>query len=397
MNIKVKTLLPSISRDGGGISSAVCSLTRSLYDMEVDVEVFAAADAHSREDLHLWSRTPVKLHSTLGPASFQFQPGLIGALRAGTPSVIHSHGIWQYTSIAAVTASSRRHSRVVSPHGMLDRWALRNSPWKKRIASALFEKLNLNGADCIHALCLEEVKAVRDFGIRAPVAMIPNGVDLNISKGVHEDPRWISSLPDGSKILLFLGRLHPKKGLMPLLEGMAQIKESLVSDGWHLVIAGWDQGEHILELKAKADELGIIPHVHFVGPQFESDKFATLAAADAFILPSQSEGLPMAILEAWAFSLPVVMTPECNLNEAFSADAAIRVGGSPKEIADGLLTLVCMSDQERSAIGRNGYELAACKFSWASAGNAMKKLYSWILGDSPRPDFVDLAGGRFSQ
>ena len=129
---------------------------------------------------------------------------------------------------------------------------------------------------------------------------------------------------------------------------------------------------------------------NFLGPQFGAEKSECYRACDAFILPSLSEGLPMTVLEAWAHAKPVLMTPECNLPEGFEADAALRVGTTPEEIAAGLKALGEMSDDDRIAMGARGRDLVGKNFSWPRIGEQMRDVYEWALGGGAVPKSVRL-------
>lgn len=285
---------------------------------------------------------------------------------------------------------------VVTPHGMLDPWALAHRRWKKRLAGLAFETRHLRGAACLHALCVSELGAIRAAGFKNPVCVIPNGVEPAPQGHDVVPPAWRREIPGRAAILLFLGRLAPQKGLPDLLRGFAKaraISAGQVPSGrpWHLVIAGWGEAEHSEGLRRLAHELGLDPVVHFVGPQFGEAKERTLAAADAFILPSVSEGLPIAILEAWSARLPVLMTPRCNLPEGFATGAAMRVDPEPESLARGLLDLFDLPLAQRHEMGKRGAQLVATHFSWPGAAAKMEAVYRWVLDLGDRPDTVDLA------
>ena len=116
-------------------------------------------------------------------------------------------------------------------------------------------------------------------------------------------------MPNAQRILLYLGRIHPKKGLVGLVRAWKRVQMTAEGQGWCLVVAGWDQCGHASQLSALVHELSLDRSVRLVGPQFDRNKDATFHAVDAFILPSFSEGLPVAVLEAWSHGLPVLMTP----------------------------------------------------------------------------------------
>jgi poly(glycerol-phosphate) alpha-glucosyltransferase len=240
--------------------------------------------------------------------------------------------------------------------------------------------------------------------------VVPNGVEL--PEGLTTED---TESTEGKKRLLFLGRIHPKKGLVGLLKAWAEIQKPNAgiknSKDWQLVIAGWDQGGHEGELRALCSELGLKTASRFshegtgsteglnlkikaltpdaeradvvlCGPAFGKEKEELLRSASAFILPSLSEGLPMSVLEAWAYELPVVMTPECNLPEGFASQAALEIRNSQMGNAnwEGLRTLLDMSDSDRIEMGRRGRRLVEEKFTWPKVAAQIKSLYEEILG-----------------
>ena len=380
-------LAASMSRRAGGIAPAIRALSSSLAAQSVDLEVFAARDEYSSSDLRDWGDIPVNLHKVQGPASFGWQPDLKYSLRRKELDVLHQHGLWMYYSVAATGWSKREGPRVISPHGMLDPWALKNSWAKKRISQIAFERRNLAGAACLHALCDAERDAIRACGIEVPIAVIPNGVDLSEAEGPFLEPNWNERIPKGAKVLLYLGRIHPKKGLDTLLEALSRLQSS-DAERWHLVVAGWGQEGYEAKLGSRATALELDHRVHFVGPQFGADKKASFARADAFILPSFSEGLPMAVLEAWSFGLPVLMTEACNLPEGFAAGAAFEITTDPAKMASVLDQVLAMSEDDLAQAGRAGRKLVEEKFTWSTVAEQMAAVYRWVLGDGERPDHV---------
>jgi len=388
-SIRTAILSSSVSRQAGGIFPAVRALSRSLIDSGCDVRVFGGDDAYSSKDLDKWGETPVTVLPTVGPRAFGFQRGLMSALSAYRPDLLHVQGLWMYPSMAAVRWGAGKKPYLVSPHGMLDSWAVRNSAWKKRLARLLYENAHLNAAACLHASCASEYESIRTYGLRNPVAIIPYGVDLPSDTYDWGQPDWKYLLPDQSKVLLFIGRIHPKKGLNHLLYAWARVKQESPSAAkpWRLVIAGWE-GTHQKDLEQLSGTLGLSESIHFVGPQFDQQNAMSLNRADAFILPSLSEGMPMAVLEAWCYRLPVLMTPQCNLPEGFVAKAAIDMSPEAASIAIALRKLFDMTDLERRAMGDSGRRLVEERFSWPTVAASMRSVYSWVLGRGPMPACV---------
>jgi poly(glycerol-phosphate) alpha-glucosyltransferase len=274
---------------------------------------------------------------------------------------------------------------------MLDPWAVRNSRWKKWLAHWLYEGAQMRGASCVRALNRAEEEAARLYGLNNPVCVIPNGIDLP-TRPPGAPPPWSGKLEEGRRVLLFLGRIHPKKGLEFLLRAWAALKTEAPGKAaaWAAAVAGWDQGGHEAELQALARQLGLERDVLFLGPQFGEAKAACFAHADAFILPSHSEGMPMAVLEAWAYKLPVVMTLPCNLPRGFEAGAAIRVEPDAESVARGVAELMDMAKGERREMGLRGHRLVAEEFAWPRIAVQMEAVYTWLLGGGTPPDHVHL-------
>ena len=388
--LRIAVATNSISRNAGGLFWSVRALSKNAIDAGCEIHVFGGEDAHSDDDQPVWAGVPLTVLPTIGPDSFGYQPALTQALDSYQPDLLHVHGLWTYPSLAASQWSHGHRPYMISPRGMLDSWALNNSGWKKKIAGWAYENAHLRGAACIHALCEAELVAIRAYGLKNPVAVIPNGVDLPNTDARYPLPEWDKRLPEGANVLLFLSRIHPKKGLVRLLDAWASARSDVPSaDTWQLVIAGWDQDGHETELQQRAHMLGIESSVHFVGSQFGQDKVACMRRANAFILPSFSEGLPMAVLEAWSYALPVVITPQCNLPEGFKFGAAIHVEPEVASLVEGLTKLFCMPVDARVSMGQLGHELVKNRFDWKIIGRNMAATYRWMYSGGTAPTWVD--------
>jgi poly(glycerol-phosphate) alpha-glucosyltransferase len=387
MNIALATSW--LSTKTGGIFNVVRNTGHSLETIaNTRVRVFGLDKDLTPADLQAWAPVEVERLRPVGPFVFGYLPGMVSALLAWDADLVHSHGLWKYTSVAALrwTRKSRR-PHVVTPHGMLDAWALRQWSLRKRLTGVAFERANLNEAACVHALCIPEAASIRRYGARAPICVIPNGVDLPASGTID---RSMLSAEQERKTVLFLGRIHPKKGLTQFLRGWAEARRSSPSmaANWSVVIAGWSEFGHQDELKKLANDLGIADDVQFPGPLLGDQKMAALQSATAFVLPSLSEGIPMGVLEAWGYELPVLMTPECNLTQAYAMNAALELRSDASSIATALLRLCEMSDGERRKIGVAGRRLVEERYTWAHVVQQLASVYRWILGGGAKPDSV---------
>jgi poly(glycerol-phosphate) alpha-glucosyltransferase len=431
--VKVITLLESVSRADGGIFEAECALQRQLsLSQGVKIDVVGMEDPFTAQDAARWLPLKPKALRIKGPGALGYSPDLLAALDPKA-DLLYAATLWKYPSWAALKWAERTGKpMMVAPHGSIDPWALANAAWKKRIAAALFKDRQLHKAACLRALCQSEADAFRAYGLRNPIAIIPNGVDLPDFTESRVEGRGTRAEGEdgGRKTLLFLGRIHPKKGLPNLIRAFAQSRKSRVAvtdakqrpglqsrEPWRLMIAGWDQGGHEAELIQLCGELelrvegrgsrdesqrnkaeveggniqwntALDTDVIFTGPAFKEEKDALLRSADAFVLPSFSEGLPMSVLEAWAYGLPIVMTPECNLPEGYAAEAAIRIETDAPSIAAGLNALFSMKDVDLRAMGGRGYELVKQRFTWRTVAAQMRSVYDWMLGGGTPPECV---------
>ena len=380
--MKTVCVMDSVSRANGGIFEAERKLQQSLLAHGgVEIDVLGLHDAHTDADRVAWlPLEPVTL-PVAGPRAFGYAREFSAALDRLNPDLAYSVGLWKAPSLE-VLRWARRTGRpyLVAPHGMLDPWAVRNSGLKKKVAGWLFQNAQLRGAACLRALCQSEADSIRAYGLRNPICVIPNGIDLPSDASV---PRP-AFFPADKKVLLYLGRLHPKKGLGALLTAWQRGR----AEGWLLAVAGWDQSGHEAELKRQAAALGLGDSVVFPGAQFGAAKEACYRACDAFVLPSLSEGLPMVVLEAWAYGKPVIMTPPCNLPEGFAAEAALGAEPNPESLAAGLGRLFVLAPEELGRMGRNGRELVQRRFAWPRLGAEMASVYAWVLGRGERPSCV---------
>lgn len=393
--MKVAVIMGSISRLAGGLLEANRRLAQGLQERGDEVSVLSVEDAFTAADKESWEPIKTTAFPCLGPTRFAYAPRMQRGLSILAPDLVHTQGMWTYPSLA----SYRWHRRtgrpeVIHPHGMMDAWALKNSGWKKRLMVAYFERKHLMGASCLRALCLAEMESLRAYGLKNPVCVIPNGIDL---LPIQKQQVPHSLLPLGKKMLLYLGRLHPKKGLETLIKAWAAFQLSnATNQSWVLVIAGWDEGGHESRLKRLATECGlrwsdtvsVDSTIVFAGPQFGMDKEKLYQACDAFVLPSFSEGLPMVVLEAWAYGKPVIMTPQCHLPEGVTFGAALEVKPEEGSLVSGIRSMVAMSADERSDMGSNGRELVRRRFTWDQVADQTRCVQEWLVHGGARPNCV---------
>jgi poly(glycerol-phosphate) alpha-glucosyltransferase len=377
--IRVAHLVWITSRKNGGLSVSVPGLARALEAAgQTQNTVWGLRDSFAAEDAALWTPLAPRTYAAWMGCAPCFTRDLI----AHAPDMVHCNGLWRYHVVACLRWQQRTsRPYILSLHGMLTPWAFSQSKWKKKVALLLYQGQHLRQAAILHALCEREADFFREFGLRNPVCVIPNGIEKP-PPPPNEAPPWVARVPTGRKVLLYLGRLHPNKGLHFLLDAWAR---TTAREDWVLVVAGWEQEGVLARLEAQVRALGLEDRVFFVGPLFGPAKEAALWNATAFILPSEGEALPMSVLEAWAHERPVLMTPQCNLPEGFAAGAALRAEPEAGSLAEALEQLFRMSDADRSAMGRKGRELVERRFLWPRIAAQMNDVYRWVLGGGSPP------------
>ena len=292
--------------------------------------------------------------------------------------VIQIHGIWTGHCSAALTFASRfRKPVIVSAHGMLDGWALRHKRWKKAPYSKFVERPGISRATCLGALTSVEAGNYREFGLNLPIAVIPNGV---VAPENTSSSEFLEKYPGlrGKKILLFLGRVHKKKGVDLLVKAWEAVSSQL--PGAHLVIAGPDDGA----LPPLASD-----SITVCGMLTGSLKWSALAASSAFTLPSFSEGLSNATLEALWQGVPVMITRECNFREVEALECTFLVEPSVESIIEGLKNMLTRSSGELQARGKIGAEFVRARYAWSLVGQQMADVYDW-MGGGPRPSSMEI-------
>lgn len=379
MNILILTY--SVTRSAGGVFDAVRDLFTNNTFASHNLKIFSFYDEHVKEDLPSWQGLPIQLFKA-GPLLFSSE--IKRALLKENSDILHMEALWRYPQLLMTAWKKHKKAPIVcSSHGMLDPYIINNQGWLKRLISKLFFQKSLEAVDCYHALCQKEYEDIRAYGLKQPVAIIPNGINM-------PDPNLKFEKTDNKKHLLYLGRLHKKKGVDLLIKAVADIKDenAALLDNWQIDLVGWDHENCKAELEKIVSENHLEDIVVFHGGLFGKDKQRMYATADGYILPSHGEGLPMTVLEAWSWKLPVIMTPECHLPEGYDAEAAIRINDNVVSVKNGLMKFFGMDDEEHKGIGQRGYDLVSEKFTWDVSAKKMLEVYEWLLGKSEKPDFV---------
>jgi glycosyltransferase involved in cell wall biosynthesis len=368
--------LPTLSPLGGGVSEAARLHLSALAPAGFEqISVHTLDDSMEKVDPQQWAAAEVHLHKFYGPKSFSLAPGMVRSLLGAKPDLVHVHGVWQFQCAAVhIWSMITGKPYVVSPHGMLEPWIRARSARLKGAVSSLYQNRFLKNTAGFHLLTDKETGDVAEFLTGQPADIVRNFAQPFTSDGAK--PGWWKPDYDGRNVYLFLGRIHEKKGCMELMDAWARLSEDDASfrDGSVLVFCGWNDG--IEGFEAKVAGLGQqFGNVLFAGPQYGADKHRSMATAHYFLLPSKSEGLPMAVLEAWAAGIPAILTPECNLAIGFERGAAFLTGFMPETIYPALKAAHALPVSQWQAASERSKVLVAEEFSEESVRNGLLDLY----------------------
>lgn len=309
---------------------------------------------------------------------------------------LHIHGIWeQSTHIAAQLARAQGVPYIVSAHGMLERWALQHKALKKKVYAALVERPALEQAACLHALTVAEAEDYRRFGCTVPIAVIPNGVRIPSKVSSDLFLRNHHEL-EGKRIVLFLGRIHAKKGLDLLVRAWQAVAREHPDAA--LVLAGPDfEGSHA-RLTALIAAEGLTERVIFTGMLRGELKWSALAAAECFVLPSFSEGLSVSVLEAMGVGLPVILSSHCNLPEVAALGAGWVIPAEQGPLAQAIEEMLSHTREENRRMGAAGAAFVRENYNWPTVAEKMAAVYRWVSDGGPAPATLhqmdDFSGGR---
>jgi glycosyltransferase involved in cell wall biosynthesis len=281
---------------------------------------------------------------------------------SGKGFILHDHGQWLPCNRASARVQRKTKApRVVTPRGMLSPWAMQHKRWKKKIAWHLFAKRDINQASIVHATSDLEANELRQLGVTAPIVVIPNGVESR--------PRPSDDRPK-SKTVLFMSRIHEKKGVAELVTAWRRINDPQ----WKLIIAGPDESNMIAGLNLSASD-----RIEFVGEVSGADKWRLLESASVFVLPTHSENFGLVIAESLMAGTPVITTHGAPWQVLEEHHAGWWIPMSVDSVVLTLRNAMAMPMSELADMGLRGHDLVVERFGWQQIGQQMLEVYRSLL------------------
>ena len=306
-----------------------------------------------------------------------------------TPDVYHLHGVWLLAmGYGAREARRRRRPYMVELMGAYEPYARRQKWLRKWISRQLFQDKLLQRASCLHAGSINEARDLRKIGFRVPIAVIPVGVDTariavtedRLQTDAHPQREWINR-----PFLLYLARIHPKKGIELLLRAWSEVADRFAEH--RLVIAGSGAPGYVGECKRLASESGIQDRCQWLGQVTETEKSWLYRHADVYVLPSYSENFGNTVPEALAHGTPVITTPHTPWTHLPAEGCGWIADTTVESLREAMVQALETTSCNRQQMGAVGRRLVEVRYSLVSVIERIDRVYGWLLG-GPRPDDI---------
>jgi len=265
---------------------------------------------------------------------------------------------------------------------MLEPWALGEKRLKKKLGLWLYQWKDIQAASALQATAEMEAAHIRRIGFTGPLAVIANGVSIPIFDFNVPRPSG------GRRRLLFLSRIHPKKGILELVRAVAALRTVFENGRWFVTIAGPDEGKHLEMVKREARRLGVDSLLEFPGSVENEAKWDLYRSSELFVLPTYSENFGLVVAEALGCGIPVITTREAPWEELLTRNCGWWFNMGQKELEVALREALLSSPEALAQMGQRGSILVLEKYSWNFTGLELRKLYLWILGQRHRPGCV---------
>lgn len=412
--MRVLHAVASLDPASGGPARSVPQLLIALKEEGLDVALWVASRV-----IPEWSRALTEMGI---PVICEESPDLKGV------SLIHDHGVWLPSNHrVAQWAREAGIPRIVSPRGMLEPWAMAHKKWKKRLAWWLYQRRDLLDAAALHATAESEASQFRKLGLKMPVIVSPNGVGLpnNVSRvegresrerketglrirddggrvggelklepkrreplrktqlsgdgikpeGGYLKPEYRIPNPKSLKTALFLGRIHPKKGLPMLVEAWGRVRP----EGWRMRVVGPDEAGHRSEIDSMVQAAGLEDAWSLEDAVSDEQKWDLYRESDLFILPTHSENFGISVAEALASGLPVITTTGAPWRGLVEHQCGWWVDPSVDDLAGALQEATSNRSVSLKSMGDRGREWVARDFSWKGIAQSMLNGYKNLI------------------
>lgn len=363
--MKIIHYIPSIDRIAGGTSTYMQVLGKELGKL-AEVHIIT----HSSDNPLPISNCEIHYVSVYNPINGRFKNEVSKLFDVIKPDLVHVNCCWMPACAFVQQMAQKRNIKVVlTPHGMLEPWIIKRHYWTRKFpALMLYQKNAICKADCLQATAESEKKNLLKLGYNSNIKIVKLGID---AESITMKTSWKKS-----KQLLFLSRVHVKKGINYLIEAADILRNEL--QGYKIVVAGEGDADYIATLKQQIVDKGLQDIIQLIGGVYGDKKWELFQASDFFVLPTHSENFGLAIAESLASGTPVITTVGTPWNDLNSSNSGawIEIGTQP--LVDTLKRFLSLSDEEMETMGKNGRKLIETKYSAKVMAEEMMEVYRSI-------------------
>ncbi len=363
--MKIIHYIPSIDRMAGGISTYMQVLAKPLGTMaEVHIMTHASENPLPMENC--------KVHDIprYRPFSGVWKKAVVDLLDSVRPDIVHVNCCWTPDcAMIQRLAQKRGYKVVLTPHGMLKPWIIKRHYWTRKVPALwLYQKAAVQRADCVQATAESERDNLLKLGYNSNIKVVRLGID---AESIEMKRSWKKS-----RQILFLSRVHVKKGINFLVEAADVLRNEL--QGYKILVAGEGEADYVEDMKRMICDRGLQDIVQLIGGVYGDEKWRLFQTSDFFVLPTHSENFGLAIAESLASGTPVITTvgtPWSDLNSS-EAGAWIEIGTEP--LVETLRRFLCLKEDELETMGRNGRKLIETKYSAHVMAEQMMEVYKSV-------------------
>ena len=390
--MKILQTIPYMLVSHGGPTTCTHDLMDGLYNIGVQVELLTSKSIISNknsEEVVLGEGKPwIKLLKYDYQTPLAFSKNFKEFLKKTEHELYHANTLWLYPTHATCRiARFKDKPYVLSTHGMLYPSALKVNSWKKKLMSALWYKKDIMMANCIHTTSHQEMKYVRSYGYKGPIAVIPNPVVIPKYVNLRLRDTSLKYRIQGKKQIGFLGRLHPIKKVENIIYALSLLDDEERKLLSFQVIGKFDENYETF-LKAEVKRLKLEHFVNFVGFVSGLEKYERLSQMSVLMVPSEQENFGMIVPESLISGTPVYAsldTPWSKLNEH---SCGWWKDNSPKTIVEIIRVILNMDDVQIRGMGARGRKFVEENYEQHKIAKMMKDLYQWLLVGNKKPKFV---------
>lgn len=397
--MKILHVYRSLSTKLGGPAVLIPSLCRELSRQGCQTTILTC-NAGEQDRLDKSGQTKIVIAHFTNSELLSSLFGVYQELPAlvNSADIVHFHGLWWPINLV-VARWARKHRKVMllSAHSCFQQWELNQSlpkQTKRLVAWQLYGRRLSRGCRAIHATASNEREAIRATGLGSDIAIIPIGIDISEFTNLPPKQIFDKYFPMLSKyrILLFMSRIHPKKGLINLAHTWGKLAPQF-SD-WHLLIAGPDYNNHWSEVETVLKSYPIEGRYTFAGHLSGEARLAVYNAADLFVLPTYSENFGIVVAEALAARAPVITTDQTPWEDVERYRCGWIIRPQRSDVFEILAKALSLDKSVLDEMGERGQSFIKEKYSWQSVAIKMKRLYHWMLYGGEKPEFVYTSKGK---